>query len=279
MHKSALNNVEHTACRHQLKFVARVNLTFLEPYVDDNTLVAVVIAVKNERLQRFVVVALGGGQFHDGFQHRFDADAGLRNLDISLGLSDVPVLNFLDITHGHYLLEQLQSHPLFPTLWFLTAPVNIQADEINEESFAQLIRKAKELFDYVLLDSPAGMDAGFRLTALNADRLFVVTNSDPAAIRDAGRIGQVLELMGKTNVRLIVNRIDRKMANLLNITVDDIMDQAGLPLLGIVPEDPDVMLAATFQKPLLCYTKKGAAAACKRIAKRMQGNYVPVKLK
>ena len=72
-----------------------------------------------------------------------DCDIGLRNLDISLGLSDEPVLNFLDIAHGHYLLEQLQSHPRFPTLWFLTAPVNVQADDISEEAFALMIQNAK----------------------------------------------------------------------------------------------------------------------------------------
>lgn len=207
-----------------------------------------------------------------------DCDIGLRNLDISLGLSDEPVLNFLDITHGHYLLEQLQSHPRFPTLWFLTAPVNIQADEINEEAFALMISNAKEMFDYVLMDAPAGVDAGFRLTSLNADRIFVVTNSDPASIRDAGRIGQLLELMGRANVRLIVNRINPKLINALDRNVDDIMDEAGLPLIGIVPEDNSVLLSATAGMPLIMYTRRGAAAAFRRITRRMQGMNTPINL-
>ena len=207
-----------------------------------------------------------------------DCDIGLRNLDISLGLADEPVLNFLDIAHGYYILEQLQSHPKFPTLWFLTAPVNILADEINEEAFADMIQKAKERFDYVLMDAPAGVDAGFRLTALNADRILVVTNSDPAAIRDAGRIGQLLELMGRTNVRLIINRIHSKLFDALNRNVDDIMDEAGLPLMGVVPEDPSVLLAATKGKPLLIYTRRGASAAFRRIARRIQGLNAPITL-
>ena len=207
-----------------------------------------------------------------------DCDIGLRNLDISLGLADEPVLNFLDIAHGYYLLEQLQSHPKFPTLWFLTAPVNILADEINEEAFADMIQKAKERFDYVLMDAPAGVDAGFRLTALHADRILVVTNSDPAAIRDAGRIGQLLELMGRTNVRLIINRIHSKLFDALNRNVDDIMDEAGLPLMGVVPEDPSVLLAATKGKPLLIYTRRGASAAFRRIARRIQGLNAPITL-
>ena len=84
--------------------------------------------------------------------------------------------------------------------------------------------------------------------------------------------------MGKQNVRLIVNRIDEKMLNMMGMTVDDIMDQAGRPLLGIVPEDSDVVLAAAFKKPLLMATKKGAAAACKRIARRIRGLAEPIRL-
>lgn len=207
-----------------------------------------------------------------------DCDVGLRNLDISLGLAQEPTLNFLDITHGHYLLEQLQSHPKFPTLWLLTAPVNIQADEISEEAFAVMIQKAKEKFDYVFMDAPAGVDAGFRLTAINADRIFVVTNPDPASIRDAGRTGQLLELMGRANVRLIVNRINPRLIDSLARNVDDIMDEAGMPLMGVVPDDASILLAASNGKPLLMYTRRGSAAACRRIARRLQGLNTPIKL-
>ena len=85
-----------------------------------------------------------------------------------------------------------------------------------------------------------------------------------------------LELMNKTNVRLVVNRISKALAAAMELTVDDIMDEAGLPLLGIIPEDQNVVLAAAFRQPLLGYTTKGAAAACKRIAKRLQGIRVPI---
>ena len=82
--------------------------------------------------------------------------------------------------------------------------------------------------------------------------------------------------MGKRNIRLVVNRISKKMFNAMNLTVDDVMDQAGLPLLGVVPEDSNVVLAAAFRQPLLGYTRRGAAAACRRIAKRLQGISVPI---
>lgn len=205
-----------------------------------------------------------------------DCDVGLRNLDIPLGLSDTATLSFLDICEGRYQLEQLTAHPQFPTLYFLTAPMNRSAEEIDGEAFDQMVRQAREKFDYVFLDAPAGVDAGFRLAASRADRVLLVTLSDPAAVRDAGRTGQVLELMGKENVRLIVNRINPKLVSTMDLTVDDVMDNAGLPLIGIVPDDPNVTLAAAFGKPLLQYTKKGAAAACRRIATRLQG--MPVKI-
>ena len=83
---------------------------------------------------------------------------------------------------------------------------------------------------------------------------------------------------GKTNVRLIVNRVNEKMFSAMRLTVDDIMDEAGIPLLGLVPEDDNVVLAAAFKKPLLKQTKRGAAAACRRIAGRLQGMSIPVAL-
>ena len=82
--------------------------------------------------------------------------------------------------------------------------------------------------------------------------------------------------MGKTDVRLIVNRVSKKLAAQMHITVDDVMDQAGLPLLGVVPEDRNVTLAAAEGLPLLRRTRHGAAAACRRIAKRIQGRTVPI---
>ena len=207
-----------------------------------------------------------------------DCDVGLRNLDISLGMSDVPSLSFQDICRGGYCLEQLTCHSKFPTLWILTAPMNVSVEEVDTKAFGELVYSAREKYDYIFLDAPAGVDAGFRLAAAWADRVLLVTGADPAAVRDAGRTGQLLELMDKTNVRLIVNRVAPKLVSTMERTVDDVMDDAGLPLIGVVPEDPSVTLAAAFGKPLLLYTKRGAAAACRRIARRIQGLPVAIEL-
>ena len=205
-----------------------------------------------------------------------DCDVGLRNLDIALGISDMNSLSFVDVYTEEYSLDAATRHPAYPQLAFLTAPVNCRADQIDEKAFAALLEKAQKHFRYVFLDAPAGIERGFDLAAKYAQRVILVTGSDPASIRDAQRAGELLELMGKTNVRLIVNRINPKMASAMGVTVDDIMDQAGLPLLGIVPEDPNVVLAAAFKQPLQGYTRKGAAAACRRIAKRIEGYSVRI---
>lgn len=207
-----------------------------------------------------------------------DCDVGLRNLDIALGISDIGTLSFADVISGQYSLEQAAGHPLYANLRFLTAPMNCPADSIDAEAFGQMLQNARQKFHYVFMDAPAGIEAGFSLAARFADRVILVTGSDPAAIRDATRAAEVLELMGKKNVRLVVNRVSEKMFSVMKLTVDDIMDQSGLPLLGIVPEDENVVLAAAFQKPLLKQTKKGAAAACRRIAKRLQGMAEPINM-
>ena len=207
-----------------------------------------------------------------------DCDMGLRNLDIALGITELGALSFQDVCQGGYSIQSAVRHPVYHNLQFLTAPINCPASEIDPIAFSNMLNEARRHFSYVLLDAPAGIEEGFKLAARYVDRILLVTGPDPASIRDASRAAEVLELMGKTNIRLIVNRIDKKMANLLDITVDDIMDQAGLPLIGVVPEDKNVTLAAAFEVPLLGYSKKGAAAACRRIAKRIIGYSTPIHL-
>ncbi len=207
-----------------------------------------------------------------------DCDIGLRNLDISLGMSQVGALSFADVLRDPDSLLLASVHPQYPNLHFLTAPINACAEDIDPKAFSDFLRSARPHFHYILLDAPAGIDAGFRLAAQFAERILLVTGPDPASVRDACRAGELLELMGKTDVRLIVNRVSDKITAALKLTVDDVMDTAGLPLIGIVPEDPGVVLSAAFGKPLLKHTKKGASAACRRIAKRLQGLSVPIPL-
>lgn len=209
-----------------------------------------------------------------------DCDMGLRNLDISLGMSDSGALSFLDVTEGGYDLELAARHTACPNLRFLTAPINRRAERIHLGAFREMLLRASEKFDYIFLDGPAGLDAGFQLAAKYATRAILVTGADPAAVRDAGRTAEVLSSMGKRNVRLIVNRVNPKLISTMSVTVDDVMDEAGVPLLGLVPEDSNVVLAAAFGKSLSEYARRSPAArAFNAIANRIQGLNTPLSMK
>ncbi len=206
-----------------------------------------------------------------------DCDVGLRNLDISLGMSDCGGLSFLDVSEFGYELENAPHHPIYDNLSFLTAPMNRSPEDINTESFIALFQRARERFDYIFLDAPAGVDAGFRLVCAAADSFLVVTGAGPAAVRDAARVGELLELAGKTGAKLIVNRVDKDLLSTVRLTIDDVMDTAGLPLLGIVLEDCHVTLAAAFGLPLLKYASRCEATRdFRRIAARLQGYHKPI---
>ena len=209
-----------------------------------------------------------------------DCDIGLRNLDISLGLTDYCALTFEDVYNGNYPLDKATRHPEFPSLFFLTAPANCSAADIDGQKFAAFLEEAKKDFQFIILDAPAGIEDGFRLCAKYADQVILVANADPASVRDAAKAGELLEKMGKTQVRVIVNRVNEKLYRAVRVTIDDVMDRAGLPLLGLVPDDTDVALAAAFEATLLHYRKRGEAAkACRRIAKRIQGFPEPIPYK
>lgn len=209
-----------------------------------------------------------------------DCDVGLRNLDISLGMSDCAALSFLDVSEGSYTLDQAAVHPLYPSLRFLTAPMNRPVESIDPIAFGDMLQLARREFDYVFLDASAGVDAGFRLVAGLADRFLLVTGAGPAAVRDAARVGDLLEIMGKQNIRLIVNRVDKSMLKTVKLTIDDVMDNSGLPLIGVVLEDPNITLAASFCQPVLKYARySDASRAFRRIALRVQGLNQPIKLR
>ena len=105
----------------------------------------------------------------------------------------------------------------------MTAPVNLQAEDVDSQAFGAMLRKARKEFSYIFLDAPAGLDGGFRLCATHADRIILVTNAEPSAIRDAARTGSTLELMRKNQVRIIVNRVRPKLLDVTKRTIDDVI--------------------------------------------------------
>ena len=201
---------------------------------------------------------------------------GLRNLDIALGMADQSIVAFTDVIYGYYSLTDATEHSRFPGLFLLTAPVRENEDQIRPEEFGKLLEEARKEFDFCLIDAPAGIGAGFRLATKYADRCLVISTPDPASMRDAARTAELLSLDGKEEVRLIVNRVTPRMFSKMNLTVDDIMDEVGLPLLGVVPEDPKVVLSATYGNALILAAGGGAAEACLRISRRLRGVPMPL---
>ena len=206
-----------------------------------------------------------------------DGDIGLRNLDLALGMSDQALMDFTDVIAGRCPLElATPEHPRIRGLHLLSAPLNRPKPPVSPEEMRQLIADIKARFDYCLIDCPAGIGSGFHLATCGADRAVVVSTTDAAALRDAQRT--VTELRDRLpRIHLVVNRVKPRLLRRLRTSIDDAMDAAGLPLLGIVPEDEKVTLAANQGIPLiLASSGKGAALAYLNIARRLEGRQVPL---
>lgn len=202
-----------------------------------------------------------------------DLDIGLRNLDLTLGMSDRALMDFTDVMDYRCpLLTAAVEQPEIRGLFLLTAPHT--SPGLDQKRFQAVIEEAAEYFDFVFMDSPAGLGEGFQLAMSAADRVIVVSSVDPAALRDAQRT--VAELHELTQLHLVMNRVQPKLISKLRTSIDSAMDTAGLPLLGVVPEDPSVTLATAAGVPLILTTYKGAAPAYLNIAKRLLGQRVPL---
>lgn len=203
-----------------------------------------------------------------------DLDIGLRNLDIALGLADLAVMDFSDVMARRCpLLTAVTNHPDIRDLALLTAPLTLE--DPDPQRFRALVEEAKEYYDFVFMDSPAGLGAGFQLATAAADRAVLVSATDPSALRDAQRT--VTELSNRVEeLHLVMNRVQPKLMNKLRTSIDTAMDTAGLPLLGVVPEDPSVTIAATAGEPLILMTCRGAAPAYLNIARRLLRQRTPL---
>ncbi len=205
-----------------------------------------------------------------------DMDIGLRNLDLSLGMTDCAIMDFTDVIQGRCTLERgAAPHPSIEGLYLLTAPFHLPNQSISKQQITEFLEQTKAQFDFVLIDSPAGIGSGFQLATADADRALVVTTNDPSALRDAQRTVNELS-KSISHIHLIMNRVQPKLMRKLHTTIDDAMDVAGLPLLGVIPEDRQVTIALNKEKPLVLTTSRGASVACLNIAKRLLGERVPL---
>ena len=206
-----------------------------------------------------------------------DCDVGLRNLDISLGMSDFAVSDIADVAEGRIeLTDAVHEHPEMPGLFFLSAPLYRPESAISTEMAEQLFQMARESFEYVIVDSPAGLGSGFEFAVRHADRAIVVATADPASIRNAGRAVETLEELGHTDIRLLLNKVDKSGWNRYNTTIDDIIDAAGARLIGVVTDDAAVPSAAAGESLLVLYSRGRAAHGFLDTARRLRGEDIPI---
>ena len=205
-----------------------------------------------------------------------DCDVGLRNLDLALGMSDSALMDFTDVIAGRATLEQAAvRHPYGCRLYLLTAPIGLHED-IRTSEMKGLLDEVRSRFDYCLIDSGAGLGDAFRLATCAADRAVVVATTDPTSLRDAQRT--VMELRDYPNGRLhlVVNRVRRKLLKALSSNIDDAIDAAGLPLLGVIPEDEGIPIALGRSALTVFSRESSAEIACRNIARRLIGERVPL---
>ena len=207
-----------------------------------------------------------------------DCDVGLRNLALALGLSDRALMDFFDVAQGRCSLESaVVEHPRLPGLFLLTAPVRTRGRPVTETQMADLLAEVRKRYDFCLLDAPAGLGTGFLLATASADRAVVVTTTDPSSLRDAQHTVMELDRFGSGKLHLVVNRVRKKLLRSMHATIDDAIDKAGLPLIGVVPEDDALLLSLTRGTPLLLASSQSPAAwAYRNIAARLQGGRVPL---
>jgi septum site-determining protein MinD len=209
-----------------------------------------------------------------------DCDAGLRNLDIIIGMADYIVTDFTDVLEGRVPLEDACSlHPKINGLYFLSAPSFRGPEDIDPEAMSTLMEEIRETFDYCLIDSPAGIGTGFYLAAKYADMAIVVTTGDTSSIRDGQRVTDALHEMGIEEIRLVVNRINSRYLRRLRTTVDDVINNVGAKLIGLVEEDEAVYLASNTETPLILFEDKRAALEYLHIAMRIIGERIPLRNK
>jgi septum site-determining protein MinD len=205
-----------------------------------------------------------------------DCDITLRNLDLALGLSDEALMDFSDVIAGRCTLDEaVVTHPSYPRLQLLPAPASAESLRITRSQIRGLMDQIRARYDYCLVDSAAGLGLGFRLATAAADSAIVVTTTDNSALRDAQRTVMELDHFPQGRLHLVVCRVQRKMLRALHTTIDDAIDTAGLPLLGVIPEDPDVPFALNRGVPLR-ERNYYAARAYENCARRLTGQRVPL---
>lgn len=206
-----------------------------------------------------------------------DADIGLRNLDVVLGLENRIVYDLVDVVEGRCRLRQAMIRDKrLPELYLIPAAQTRDKSAVSPSDMVRLCDELRPDFDWVFIDSPAGIERGFRNAIAPADVSIVITNPEVSAVRDADRIIGLIEAEEKGPARLIINRIKPEMVKKGDmLSAEDVLELLAVELLGLIPEDEEVIISTNRGVPVALDGKSRAGQAFRNIASRLRGEKVP----
>ena len=206
-----------------------------------------------------------------------DGDIGLRNLDIVMGLENRIVYDIVDVIEGRCKLRQAMIRDKrFPDMYLIPAAQTRDKTAVSPSDMVRICDELRPDLDFVLIDSPAGIERGFRNAIAAADKVLVVTNPEVSSVRDADRVVGILEAEEKGTPALILNRLNPVMVKQHDmLSAEDVLDLLAIQLIGIVPEDESVLVGSNRGTPVAYDQKSRAGQAFRNIAKRLLGQDVP----
>ena len=206
-----------------------------------------------------------------------DTDIGLRNLDVVLGLENRIVYDLVHVVEGTCRLRQAMiKDKRMPELYLIPAAQTRDKSALGEDDLVRVCDELRSDFDWVLIDSPAGIESGFRNALAPADKVVIVTNPEVSAVRDADRIIGLIEAEEKGPAMLILNRVRADMVRRGDmLDTDDVLDILAVNLLGIIPEDEAVLVSSNRGVPVALNGKSNVGQAYRDVAGRLQGEDVP----
>ena len=206
-----------------------------------------------------------------------DGDIGLRNLDVIMGLENRIVYDIVDIIEGRCRTRQAMIRDKrLPELFLIPAAQTRDKNAVSPSDMVRLCDELRQEMDWILIDSPAGIERGFRNSIAAADNILIVTNPEMSAVRDADRVIGLLEAEEKASPSLIINRLNPSMVRRGDmLSTDDVYDLLRIDVIGIVPEDENVVVASNRGAPLALEGKTRAGQAFRNIARRLNGEEVP----
>ncbi len=207
-----------------------------------------------------------------------DGDIGLRNLDLVLGVENLILHDLIDVVEGRAQLEEtLVRDVRARSLYLLPAAQTRNKSDVTPQQMVTLCQQLRQMADFVLIDSPAGIEHGFQNVVAPADQILIVTTPDVSALRDADKVIYLLERDWRRQPGLILNRYNHRLAQTGAMRgVDDILDILSIDLIGVVPEDADLPLTTDRGTPAVYNRRMWVSQAYRNIAQRIIGNNVPL---